>query len=256
MFAEKKLVILRNVFLNTKFQEDFLEHSKGLEELKDIIIVYEEDAVDQRKKIFKSLIKNAKCQEFVALSPLLLRKWAQEEWLSLKADIDPMALDLLISFVGNDLWRMSGEIHKLANYKKGSMIIREDVVLLVKPLVENDIFKTIDALAQKNKKQALYLLSRHVEAGDAPIYLISMIAYQFKSLLIIKELIDQRVSFPLLAKQSGLHPFVVKKNFYLCNQFSLVQLKDIYKKIFQIDSDIKIGKIEPETALQLLVASI
>jgi hypothetical protein len=34
------------------------------------------------------------------------------------------------------------------------------------------------------------------------------------------------------------------------------ELKKIYQKIFQVDSDIKIGKIESETALDLLVSSI
>jgi DNA polymerase III delta subunit len=34
------------------------------------------------------------------------------------------------------------------------------------------------------------------------------------------------------------------------------ELKKIYRKIFQIDSDIKTGKIEPETALDLLLAEI
>jgi len=42
----------------------------------------------------------------------------------------------------------------------------------------------------------------------------------------------------------------------LCNQFSIEQLKKIYQKIFQADSDIKTGKIEPELALDLIVASI
>ena len=42
MFAEKKLIVLKNVFDNKKFQENFLENIKNLEELKDIIVVYED----------------------------------------------------------------------------------------------------------------------------------------------------------------------------------------------------------------------
>ena len=68
----------------------------------------------------------------------------------------------------------------------------------------------------------------------------TMIAYQFKNLLIIKEL--QVTTIWTIAKKSGLHPFVVQKSFYLCNQFTIEQLKKIYQKIFQVDSDIKTGK--------------
>jgi DNA polymerase-3 subunit delta len=83
-----------------------------------------------------------------------------------------------------------------------------------------------------------------------------MIAYQFRNLLIIKELQDAKKPYALVVKKSGLHPFVAQKSYYLCNQFSFEKLKKIYLKIFQIDSDIKTGKIESETALDLLLAEI
>ena len=79
-----------------------------------------------------------------------------------------------------------------------------------------------------------------------------MVAYQFRNLLIIKELMEKGEPYGAIAKKSGLHPFVVQKTYYLCNQFSLLELKKIYNKIFQTDADIKIGKIEPELALDLL----
>ena len=83
-----------------------------------------------------------------------------------------------------------------------------------------------------------------------------MIAYQFKNLLIIKELQEAQNPYGVIAKKAGLHPFVVQKSYSLCNQFSIEQLKKIYQKIFQIDLDIKTVKIESETALDLLLAEI
>ncbi len=257
MFAEKKLVILKNVFADKgKFQEEFLEDIENLEGLKDIVVIYENNAPDQRTKFFKALQKYAKCQEFNCLTPANLRKWIACEFANKKANIDIMAADLLADFVKTDLWRLSNEIEKLSNYKAGGTVEREDIELLVKPNIESDIFKTIDALASKNKKQALHLLHKHLEGGDNTLYLLSMIAYQFRNLLIIKELQDARVPYPMIAKKSGLHPFVVQKSSYLCNQFSMEQLKKIYQKIFQVDLDIKTGKVEAETALDILVAEV
>lgn len=256
MFSEKKLIILRNVFSNTKFQEDFSENVKNLGDVKNIIIIYEENAPDQRTKFFKLLQKYAKCQEFDYLQPAALKKWAVEELERNKSKVDPGALDLLISFVKSDLWRMANEINKLSNYKKGSIIKKEDVELLIQPDIENDIFKTIDALVSKDKKLALSLLHKHLNDGDAPLKLLSMITYQFRTLLIIKELQNRGELYATIAKKAGLHPFVVQKNYYLCGQFSIERLKKIYQKIFQIDSDIKTGKIEPEMALDLLLAEV
>ena len=67
--------ILKNVFVNKKFQEDFLENLKALEELKDIVIVFETEEPDKRTKLFKALEKNSKCQEFNYLQPAVLKKW-------------------------------------------------------------------------------------------------------------------------------------------------------------------------------------
>lgn len=161
-----------------------------------------------------------------------------------------------MQYVGNDLWKLSGEIKKLSNFKSGAVIKKEDVVLLVKPGIENDIFKTIDALAAQDKKTALALLRQHLDNGDAPLYLLSMIAFQFKNLLIVKELASQGLMYNSIVKKSGLHPFVVKKNYYQCSQFSLEKLKEMYRQIFECDLNIKTGKIESETALDLLVAKL
>lgn len=264
MFGEKKLVILKNGFSNAKFQEEFLENIKSIKELKDIVVVFsaqggsapDGEGVDRRSKLFKALKKNAKCQEFKFLQPAMLRKWIAEEFKKNNANADFAAQDLLLNFVGKDLWQMAHEIKKLSNYKKGETIKKQDVELLVRPNIENDIFKTIDALASKNKNLALALLHKHLDGGDNPLYLLSMVAYQFRNLLIIKDLIDKKNPYEVIAQKSGLHPFVVKKNFYICRQFSMQELKKIYQRIFQVDCDVKSGRIDAELALDLLVSVI
>ena len=256
MFAEKKLVIIKNIFSNTKFQEDFLENIDKLKEAKDIIIIYEEKQADKRIKFFKALQKYAKCQEFSFLKGLQLKKWVLFKLEKSKAKIDPDALELLLLSGGGDLWGLANEIKKLSNYKKGSIIKKEDVELMSRPAVESDIFKTIDALASKDKKRALVLLHKHIENGDNPLYLFSMISYQLKNLLIIRELQDAHTPYGAMIKKSGLHPFVVQKISSMCSRFSMPELKKIYRNIFQADVDIKTGGVDAETALDLFIAKI
>lgn len=254
MFAETKLVIVKNLFENKKFQESFLEELKNLESLKDVIVVYEKEEPDQRLKIFKTLNKECKSQEFKKLEGVFLKNWIIKEFGDQKINQD--AILLLMQYVGDDLWQLTGEISKLCSFKNGSVIKKEDVALLVRPRIENDIFKTIDALAMQDKKTALVLLRHHLDNGDAPLYLLSMIAFQFKNLLIVKELASQGLMYNSIVKKSGLHPFVVKKNYYQCSQFSLEKLKEIYLQIFECDLNIKTGKIESETALDVFIARL
>ena len=241
----------------------------------DIILFYEENEISMKDRFFNFLKTKAKTQNFQSLGGEKLKSWIRQELSKLKTEIDSGAIDKLINFVGNDLWQMSNEIKKLVNYraprqrseggkenevlfdyKKGGRINVEDIELLVKPKIETAIFKTIDAIAQKNKKQALLLIHQHLEKGDNPLYLLSMINFQFRNLLMIKDLIERHRPYYSILKMTHLHPFVVKKSCQQANKFTLQELKKIYQKIFKADLDIKTGKITPETALDLLLTEI
>lgn len=252
MFKEKKLLILDNVFSNKEFKEEFLKNSARLAKTDDVIVFYENNKVALNDSLFKFLKKNAKIQEFETISGQKLRNWLKREFEKRQANIEPMAQDRLINFVGNDLWQLSNEIEKLSAFRKKDVIKPEDINLLVKPKIENDIFKTIDAIGMNNKKQALNLLHKHIEKGDNPVYLLAMISYQFRNILQIKDLIER--GKPLVS--SKLHPFVIRKTSQQAKSFSIGELKKIYRKIFEVDYNIKTGKIEPQTALDLLIAEI
>jgi len=257
MFKEKKMVILRNIFQNQDFKEKFIKDIKKLISSEDIILIVEKRDVPANNSLFKALKKKARCQEFKPLEKGQLKHWTKKEFEKHKTQIKPEALERLIEFVGNDLWRLSNEIKKLVSFKqKDSQVQAEDVNLLVRPKIEIDIFTTIDCIAQNNKKRAIELLKKHLEKGDSPLYLLSMINFQFRNLLIIRDLIDQNTSFYLISQKANLHPYVVKKSYPLAKKFKLSELKKIYQKIFEVDLNIKTGKIEPETALELLIAQI
>jgi DNA polymerase-3 subunit delta len=256
MFNEKKLAVLVNVFSNTDFKEDFLKNQKEILGLKDIIIFYEENDVPKGDKLFKLLREKAKVQEFSPLEGVKLRSWIKKEVEGLGAKISPQALGKLIEFVGGNTWQLSNEIKKLVSFKQKKEIEVKDVELLVRAKIETDIFKTIDAIAQKDKKRALSLIHKHLERGDSPLYLLTMINFQFRNLLTVKDLAEKGWPYYRILKAAKLHPFVVKKSYQQAGKFSFLELKKIYQKIFQVDLSIKTGKVLPETALDLLLTGI
>ncbi|KPJ54654.1 hypothetical protein AMJ47_03815 [Parcubacteria bacterium DG_72] len=251
MFQEKKLFVLADIASNQEFKESFMKNSKKILDSDNVILFYEGGEV-KKDSFFNLLKKQAKTQAFEVLAGQKLKKWLAKECEKHQASIDPQALNRLIEYVGNDLWQLSNEVQKLAAFKKGKEITVKDVMLLVKPKIETDIFKTIDAIALKNKKQALNLLHKHLEKGDNPLYLFSMINFQFRNILCIKDLMEK--GKPLA--RSGLHPFVVRKSYQQAQRFSFDELKKIYQKIFQVDYNIKTGKVEAQTALDLLIAEL
>lgn len=256
MFKEKKLIILENVFSHEGFKEEFLKKEEKFVNSDNIILIYEGGKVAENTSFFKFLKENSKSQEFKLLEGQRLKNWVRKEVGNYQTEIETKALDQLINFVGNDLWRITNEIKKLVSYKSGKKIEVKDVELLVRPKIETDIFKTIDAIALKNKKQALSLIHKHLEKGDSPLYLLRMINFQFRNLLVIRDLIEKRKPLYSFSRLTNLHPYTIRKSYSQAQKFTIQELKKIYQKIFQVDLAIKTGKIEPETALDMLIAEI
>jgi DNA polymerase-3 subunit delta len=256
MFREKKLIILKQGFFNTNFKEKFLQWAKPARESENIIIVYENQTVKKTDALFKFLKTKAKTQEFNYLVGKKLEDWVDKEFQKYGAKIEWSARAKLINFVGKDLWQMSQEIRKLSAYKLKGIIQVKDVELLVVPKIETDIFKTIDAIAQKNKELALLLLHKHLAKGDAPLYLLSMINFQFRNLLVVKDFMENRCNTYNNLRIPGMHPYVARKSSAQAQNFTFDKLKKIYYKLLAIDTKIKTGKVDARMALDMFVIGI
>lgn len=256
LFGEKKVILLKNVFDTPEFKRKFLESAEKFLREKDIILISQESEIAEDDDFYKFLKKNAKIQEFKILKGLKLKNWVKKEFERYKTLITPESLETLIAYTGGDLWRLSNEIQKLVSFKDHQEIALEDVKIHVRPQIETDIFQTIEAISQKNKQKALKLLYQHLEKGESPLYIFSMITFQFRSLLLVRDLMERKKSFAEIFRELPLHPIVIKKSYFQAKNFHLQELKKIYQKLFQLDFQIKVGKIKPETALELFVAQI
>ncbi len=245
MFKEKKLFIIKNIDKNKDFKKKFLENIKKFSKSENTILFSQEGEIPKNDEFFETLKRYSKWQQFKLLSGEKLKNWVKKEFKKYGTEIEEKALSKLIDFVGNDLWQMENEIQKLVNYKDGKKIEKRDVEILVGPKIEPDIFKTVDAICQRDKKKAINLIHQHLEKGDSPLYLLAMINFQLRNILILKS-----------GGKLNAHPFVVKKSSFQAKKFSLEEIRRIYQKIFFVDLKIKTGQISPESALDFLIAEI
>jgi DNA polymerase-3 subunit delta len=258
MFDEKKLIILEDVFQKSSqdFREKFLDYAEKneLKARKDVIVVlYEKDEIrDTKHKIPVNMF-----QEFKPLEGFRLVNWIEKEVIKNGGRIEREAAQRLAVYVGNDLWQMKNEINKLISFSNQQTTINsQQVDYLVQSKIDTNIFKTIDALADRDKKTALRLLYEHLDQGENEIYLFSMLIYQIRNLLKLKDLAEKGTPYYLLAKKSGLHPFVVKKSWAQIRNFNLGQLKKIYQRLLETEKQLKTGRIDSQTALDMLVMEI
>ena len=265
LFSPKRLIVIKNLIsaAGAEIQKeglDFLASKKEITEDKDTIIVFWEAGLSKgNSSLFKFLKLNSKHQEFENLNSHKLAGWISEKIKKNKADlgISSRAVDKLIAYVGNDLFQMENEIIKLASFKESGIIEEEDVDLLVKAKIDSNIFETLDAVSMGNKKRALKLLQKQLKKGDDPFYILSMYVYQFRNLLKIGEFFWKGISNQYeAAKLTKLHPFVVQKGMAQLRNYDENKLKEIYKKLQDIDVSSKTGKIDIKLALDKFVAEI
>lgn len=146
-----------------------------------------------------------------------------------------------------DLYRISQKKEEIEEGDIDSMVESEN---------DPNIFDFIDSLGARNAKAASKHLNQLLSSGKNENYILTMIVYQFRNLLIIEDLIVRGVDKRQLAKEAEIHPFVVTKAIRVLDNFDLRELKNVYSKLLRTDLDIKTGAVDPRLALEKLLADL
>jgi DNA polymerase-3 subunit delta len=185
-----------------------------------------------------------------------LLNWVQERVRAKGGQISREATNLLVMLVGNDLRLLDQEIEKLLIYADGRQVTTQDVQVLVSRARETSIFDLVDCVGRRQTDQALNLLHRLLDDGQAPLYLLSMLARQIRILLQIKDLQTQNVSQKGIARRLSLHPYVVEKGHAQAQNYAMAQLESAHRRLVEADRQIKTGEVEDILALDLLVTDL
>lgn len=258
MFDEKKLAVLENIFsLNKDDQEKVLPllQSEGLKaDREKFVILRENGEPDKRSRLFKTLNKeDVQVQDFKKLSPVRLRQWVLSRIKERGGKITDQILDQWLSSLGDDLWLISNEINKLISFNPE--ISQKSINELADAKLKLNIFETIEAISSGQRQKAWSLVGKHFKQGEDPSYLFSMIVYQFRNLAMVGSFLQEGLSQGQIANQAKIHPFVVKKSLWQLKKVGLDKIKQIFNVLSELEIKIKIGLVEPKTALDLLIAS-
>lgn len=238
-----------------------LKDSRIAQDAQTFLIVAEAQEEKELSKHGKHLLdflkKNAQpVQSYPFMTGTHLTRWITESCRRLGHTIEPAAAQLLISLVGNDSWALTNELAKLSDFTCSGTIKTGDVEKLVVAPVDPNIFDFIDALGHKDKVKALGLLYRELAGGRDPYYLLTMITYQFRNLLLVKDLAARDMAAPAIARTACLHPFVVRKVFQQAGRFTMADLRRIWHRLFALDIEAKSGAADLPLALNAFILGL
>ncbi len=221
-----------------------------------MIVVFIETQLPPKKSDLSRQLANYPTEIYESLSFTQTKTWLQAELRSRGLRVDPAVAEYLLANFGSDVRRLSNELDKLAAFAPGQTINKSIVGQLVVPVLHDNIFQMIDALAHKNLPLANQLINSQLVLGTAESELLAMIAYQFRNILLIQSLRNQKLSPARIVAQTKLHPFVVRKSWEFTRDFSFPQLQRIFYLLQKIDLAIKQNQTPPKVGLDILMAQI
>ncbi len=205
--AEKRLVVIDGIPKCSKEDIDLLEkcvHPSAL-------VLFAEAKPDKRSGGVKELLKRAKVHVFEPPKGPALQTWVRSYAKEQGIALDPPAVQTLLEYTGDDQSMLAREIEKLAAYRTGKTVSRDDVELLCVPTEEGVVWKISDLLATGSKQNALLYAHRLIGRGGDAYGLWAILSSMLKNLVAVHAASEAGISSQSdIAEQTGIHPFAVR----------------------------------------------
>lgn len=257
LFDEKKMIIVNNSQLfSTKKTIDTTDLENYINNFNPstiIIFISNTDTMDTRRKLYKLIKEKGKIEVFNKITNInsYVKKLFDEYTISYNT------VNLLIKRVGTDLNSLTNEAEKLKIYKIDDKIITDkDIIDCTCENIDINIFKFIDNIINKNKKESITTYKEMLKIGEEPIKIIVMLANQFRLMYQAKYLSskgysEDDIAIKLQAKKYPVH-LALQKGYRYSPEILLKHLEELA----DLDIKIKSGEIDKNLALELFLLRI
>jgi DNA polymerase III subunit delta len=211
----------------------------------------------QTNPLFIAISEKAEVKSFPMLKSLKLSQWIQERVARYSGSISVQATNLLMTYVGGDLFAMSNEIQKLAAYTAGRKIEEKDVREVVAASQEADIFVLIDAILDHKSGLAEQILQKLLQNGVVAPQILVLLARQVQMMIQIKELKGLKRPAQEIQYHLGIFSsFAWERMTARAERYTHDRLKEIYQSLLETDIAIKTGRFEADLAINILAADL
>lgn len=257
LFDEKKVIIVNNSQLfSAKKAIDTTDLEKYISNFNPntiMIFISNTDTVDTRRKLYKLIKEKGKIEEFNKIINInsYVKKLFDDYTISYNT------INLFIKRVGNDLNNLSNEAEKLKIYKINDKIITDkDIMNCTPEKIDINIFKFIDNIINKNKKESITTYKEMLKLGEEPIKIIVMLANQFRLMYQAKYLSSKGYSEDEIASTLQIKKYPAHLALQKGYKYSASTLLQYLEDLANLDIKIKSGEIDKNLALELFLLRI
>ena len=219
------------------------------------VLVFVDGQLADGNPLLRMLRPLAQVQSLPAPAGEALARWTKDAAQKKGSSITPPAIKYLTDLVGSDLWTLDRELEKLSLYASGRSIEESDVAELVSRVREGNIFAAVDAMIDGRPGVALRLLHQVRQDGQDAPYIIAMVERQLRLLALVRDSMDKGVPSKDLGSHLGItSQFVLRKTVQQARRHSWEDIRSRYHRLLEADLAVKRGRLNPDLALELLVA--
>jgi DNA polymerase-3 subunit delta len=248
--APRRMIILSDPSANKSINEHVDALLEAVADTTDLIIV--EAKFDKRLTLYKTLKKKASVKEFAELDERALPKWLHEEAKARGGALPLPDATYLVQRVGANQMALHNELEKLLTYQP--VITRAVIDLLTEQQPQSTVFDLLEAAFSGKTKKALEIYQEQRKQQVEPQAIMGMLAWQMHILAVVKA--NESLGADGIASAAKLNPFVVRKTMYLTSSQSLRDIKDLVKRVLDLDIRLKSEAIDADDAIQHLLLTI
>lgn len=175
LFSPRKLIVCKEAEYLTTSQIESLFQFLSQKDITDISLVF--TALKKSSHMLYRHSQRVKTLfEFKKPYDSQLPHWIQ--WIAdtQQRKIEPKAVLLIAEKVGTELIQIQKEMEKVILYiGDKNTITEEDVRVLLCSTRAHSVFELTDAIGNKNKAKAIYILHKMLEEGESQVFIFSMI---------------------------------------------------------------------------------
>ena len=245
LFGEASLIIVRHPSFFYKKMAD--NEKKELEDYVadpsfncDLIFCESGESLPTKSVAYNTILKNARVFHFQKLKGRDFYDYARGYVSSLPVKMSKEAVRLLIDRSRMDTGRLHQNCEKLDLY--GDFCSEKVVDKLCPAEIDDDIFKLINAITEKNASLAFYYLQVYEQKNQNYSYLISTLASQYRYLYTVAFMSANGATTREISKAfNAKNDYRVNKAYETLRTLSMPDILAILNKLHLVDKALKSG---------------
>lgn len=251
-FSDRRVILLEHTGFFKNKAEELTEYMAGLPDY--ICMVFVEDEVDRRSRMYKAVQKYGRAVEFAVQDEKTLMTWILSILKKENKKITRPDMELFLEKTGTDMGNIEKELEKLLAYTmERDVITSADIEAVCSSQITNRIFDMIRAVTEKKQRQALDLYYDLLTLKEPPMRILFLIARQFHLLLQIRELSSEGCDQATIAKRTGLQSFVVRNYLPIARRYEKEALRQAVEDCVATEEAVKTGKLTDTLSVELLI---